>query len=435
MRKSGEFAENNENDGKTVDEMRKMRKLGWATLLAAIVGSALGTSTAEAAKPEIDCSKIRGVCYFAASPERAEIELGYGKRVGLNATRFWCDQNSYRRDKEKYVQRVVDFVRVCDKNGYKCMPILFNGNMLNPETIEPEAYAAADEYAKAMVDALKDEPGLLMFDAMNEPLCSDYINKAPAEEREARKAKIWAFLNRRLDQIKTWAPDCLVTVGYTTAWEIEETTARKLDVLSFHCYNDRREVIRNNFQLAKEWGEKLGIQVINTETGCLARANSYEMALEACSEFGIGWFLFELMIHGRCVDEHGIFYADGTIRDAATIAAMFGCFRNRGVNVPVVPTNPNREGKVDAALELIRSALKEYTSDAFDYRRSDKKKLLDACEVAANLLEACELTPMSELPTARIEKFRRDDDADLWEIRKFAVSLADRLKEVGQIID
>ena len=74
-------------------------------------------------------------------------------------------------------------------------------------------------------------------------------------------------------------------------------------------------MIRDNFKLAKEWGEKLGIQVINTETGCLARANSYEMALEACQEFGIGWFLFELMIHGRCIDEHGIFYADGTIID------------------------------------------------------------------------------------------------------------------------
>ena len=418
-----------------VEKMRKIGKLGCAAFWAAVVGSAFLTASAEAAKPEIDCSKIRGVCYFCGSEEQAERELGYGKRVGLNATRFWCSQSAYHRDKEKYVQSIVNFVRTCDKNGYKCMPILFNGNMLNPKTIEPDAYAAADEYAKAMVEALKDEPGLLMFDAMNEPLCCDYINKAPKEEKEARKAKIWAFLNRQLDQIKAWAPDCLVTVGYTTAWEIEESTARKLDVLSFHCYNDRRQVIRDNFKLAKEWGEKLGIQVINTETGCLARANSYEMALEACQEFGIGWFLFELMIHGRCIDEHGIFYADGTIRDAATISAMFGCFRNRGVNVPVVPTNPNREGKADRALEQIRSALKEYTSDAFDYRRSDKKKLLDACEVAANLLEACELVPMSELPTTQIEKFRRDENADLWEIRKFAVTLAERLKEVSQIID
>ena len=210
-----------------------------------------------------------------------------------------------------------------------------------------------------------------------------------------------------------------------------ESTAKMIDVISFHDYSDRRETINNNFKLAEEWGKKLGKQVMNTETGCLARANPYEMALQYCNEYHMGWLAFELMIHGRCIDEHGIFYPDGTIRDAGTIAAMFGCYRNRDSRT-VVPTNPNREGKATHALNLLRDALTEYTSDAFDYRRSDKKKLLDACEVAANLLEACELVPMSELPTTKIEEFRRDENADLWEIRKFAYALAQRLKEVSQ---
>ena len=86
-------------------------------------------------------------------------------------------------------------------------------------------------------------------------------------------------------------------------------------------------------------------------------------------------------------------------------------------------------------MKLIRDALKEYTEDAFDYRRSDRKKLLDACEVAANLLEACELVPMCDLPTTRIAAFRKDPNSDLWEIRKFAYALAKRLKEVCQILE
>ena len=312
------------------------------------------------------------------------------------------------------------------------MPILFNGNMLDPATIKPEAYASADAFATAFVNALKDEPGLLMFDLMNEPLCNKYISEAPKEEREARKAETWAFLRREIALVAKLAPNALLTVGYTTAFEIEESTAKMLDVISFHDYSDRRERIRANFDKAKEWGEKLGKPVINTEMGCLARANPYEMVLQYCHEYQMGWVLFELMIHGRCIDEHGIFYEDGTIRDAGTIAAMFGCFRNRGTSV--IPPNPNREGKADRAIALIEEALKEYTSDAFDYRRSDKKKLLDACEVAANLLEACELVPMCDLPTAKIEKFRNDPNADLWEIRKLAYELANRLKEVCQIL-
>jgi hypothetical protein len=159
------------------------------------------------------------------------------------------------------------------------------------------------------------------------------------------------------------------------------------------------------------------------------------MALQFCNEYKIGWILFNLMIEGRCIDEHGIFYPDGTIRDAATISAMFGCFRNRGETCAIVQPNPNREGKADYALALIRTALKEYTSDIFDYRRSDKTKLLDACEIAANLLEACELVPMCDLPTAKIAAFRKDPNANLWEVRKLAYSLSARLREVCQIVE
>lgn len=403
-------------------------------LVASLVAlyTTLSSQTAEAAKPEIDCSTIRGVCYFCGNEEQARRELGYGKRVNLNAVRFWTSQDQFERRGDEYVQSIVNFVRLCDENGYKSMPILFNGNGLNPAKIEPDAYDKADAFAVALVNALKDEPGLLMFDIMNEPLCNPYVNASPKEERAARSEKIWAFLRHEIALVQQLAPDCLLTVGYTTAWEIEESTASMLDVLSFHDYSDRREKIGNNFKLAAEWGKKLNKQVMNTETGCLARANPYEMALQYCNENHMGWFAFELMIHGRCIDEHGIFYPDGTIRDAGTIAAMFGCYRNRDIKT-VVPTNPNREGKVDAALALLRDALKEYTSDAFDYRRSDKKKLLDACEVGANLLEACELVPMSELPTTQIEAFRNDPNADLWDIRKFAYKLAKRLEEVAQI--
>lgn len=392
----------------------------------------LPSRAANAAKPEIDCSTLRGVCYYCDNEEQARRELGYGKRVNLNAVRFWTSPGAFEREGDKYIQRIVKFVRLCDECGYKSMPILFNGNGLNPATIEPDAYPKADAFTTALITALKDEPGLLMFDMMNEPLCNDWINKAPKEERAGRAQKTWTFLLREIELAQKLAPDALLTVGYTTGWEIEESTAKLLDVISFHDYSDRREQCANNYNLALDWGKRLNKQVMNTETGCLARANSYEMALQYCNEYHMGWFAFELMIHGRCIDEHGIFYADGTIRDAGTIAAMFGCYRNRDVKT-IVPTNPNREGKVDAALSLIRNALKEYTSDAFDYRRSDKKQLLDACEVGANLLEACELVPMSELPTAQIEAFRKDENADLWEIRKFAYNLAKRLEEVAQI--
>ena len=415
-------------------------KLNMLAVLVTVLSAALAMSSAFAApqggrKPEIDCSKIRGVCYGIYPEETVRRELAYGSRVGLNTVRFWLSRGAYAKSGDAYVRKVVEFVRTCHACGYKSMPILFNGNMLDPKTVQPEAYGSADRFTEAIVKALKDEPGLLMFDMMNEPLCNPWISNAEGDERKARAKTTWTFLRREIDLARKLAPNCLFTVGYTTAFEIEQTTAERLDVLSFHDYSATRAGGRRNYEKAAEWGRKLGVQVIQTETGCLARANSYEMALQLCHEYKMGWVLFNLIISGRCIDEHGIFYPDGTIRDAGTIAAMFGCFRNRGENCAVVPPNPNREGQADKALKLIREALKEYTSDAFDYRRSDRKKLLDACEVAANLLEACELVPMCELPTAKIAAFRKDPNSDIWEIRKLAYALALRLKEVCQIID
>jgi hypothetical protein len=50
------------------------------------------------------------------------------------------------------------------------MPILFNGNNLNPETLTKEFREnTGDKYVKAIIDAVKDEEGLLMWDIMNEP--------------------------------------------------------------------------------------------------------------------------------------------------------------------------------------------------------------------------------------------------------------------------
>ncbi len=387
-------------------------------------------------KPAIDCSKIRGVCYGICPKATVRRELAYGTRVGLNTVRFWLSRIAYAKAGDRYVKQIVDFVRTCHACGYKSMSILFNGNGLDPKMIQPEAYAPADRFTEAIVKALKDEPGLLMFDMMNEPLCNPWMSNATGDVRKVRAETTWAFLRREIDVARKSAPNCLFTVGYTTAYEIEQTTAERLDVISFHDYSASRAAGRRNYAKAAEWGRKLGKQVLQTETGCLARANSYEMALQLCQEYKMGWVLFNLIIDGRCFDEHGIFYPDGTIRDAGTIAAMFGCFRNRGETCAVIPPNPNREGQADRALKLIRTALDDNAkASTFANRKMDKKPLLDACEVAANLLEACELVPMCELPTTKIVAFRKDPNADIWEIRKFAYALARRLKEVCQIVD
>ncbi len=387
-----------------------------------------------------DCLNLRGVNYspFSYDKERIRRELSYGRRVNLNSIRGWLSFRAWERFGKEYIIRLRNAVRVAYNCGYRTMPILFNGNGENSASLPDELRPAMKRYVSEIVEALKDEPGLIMWDAMNEPLCNPWIYScSDPDEKKARTDRVWSFLKEIIPLIRSCDPGHDITVGYTTAWEIEDSVCSICDILSFHDYSPVRSRLDANFRLAAEWGEKYGIPVIQTETGCLARANPYDMVLEACERYKMGWFVFELMIHDRCDSEHGVFYPDGTVRDPATIAAMMGCYRCRDRETMVLPV-PNREGHAVRAVEEIKKALTEYTDDAFDYRPSDLEKLFEASEYAANLLECCDMIPMADPPTAQINAWRKQTAEggrpSLGEVRQFAYGLAKRLKEICQIL-
>lgn len=385
-------------------------------------------------KPLQDYSWVRGVNYYQCGEEQLRRELGYGKRVNLNAVRIWLDRTVYEKNPEKYTVDLIEYVRICYDCGYQVMAILFNGNGLDPETLTEAYNDRNDAYAEAMVKALQHEPGLLMWDIMNEPACNGwtYAGDIAEDERSRRYNLLWAFLRRYCAFVKKLDSVNAITIGHTTAWEIEPT-AECVDVLSFHDYSGTRKGIQDNYGLAYALSQKYRKPVMQTETGCLARCNPYDMALQACEEYKMGWFVYELMIQGRCDSEHGVFYPDGTVRDPATIAAMMGCYRNRNLETMVLPV-PNREGNGQSCVDDIRRALTEYTCDAFDYRPSDTAQLLDTCERAANLLEACDMTPMACPPTAKIFVWRKMEKPPLSEIRHFAYELALQLKDLCELL-
>ena len=60
--------------------------------------------------------------------------------------------------------------------------------------------------------------------------------------------------------------------------------------------------------------------------------------------------------------------------------------------------------------------------------------ILNACERAANLLEACELVPMADPPTRRINLWRKEEKPDVLAIRRFAYELAEKLKEIALLV-
>ncbi|MCR4859194.1 MAG: glycoside hydrolase family 5 protein [Bacteroidales bacterium] len=390
------------------------------------------------AKTQNDYSNIHGVCHtgWRADEARVRRELGYGQRIGLNSTRIWMGPRQWERDPQGFIKTLKDYIGICNSMGYTVMPILFNGNGLDPQMIKEENWPAAEAYIKAVVGAVKGTPGLLCWDIMNEPTCNDYYKHAPEELKEERAAEIFRFVRKACQAVKAAAPDDDITVGVTYPKFIESASPDLVDVISFHDYRETRAIIRENYDIAKAAAEKYGKQMINSEMGCIGRSNPYDIALQIAEEYNAGWYLFELMINNPGWGEiHGIFYEDGTVRDPSIVAACLGFYRNRDLKT-MVRENPNREGYADEAIRRIKESFKE-NKEVFKTTSASTDDILEAAEWAVNILEGAQMLPMHDLLSAKILYWRSQDpkERNTKEIRQFAYQLVDLLEQNCEIFD
>lgn len=412
-----------------------MKKLLLITLTAILSFNAFASQPAKkAAAP--DYSNIHGVCYLGWRADEATVrqQLGYGLKIGLNSTRIWL--GGYERDPEGFIKGLKNYIAIANSMGYTVMPILFNGNGLNPDILKEENWPAQEKYVRETVGALKNAEGLLCWDIMNEPTCNDYYKHAPSEEvAEQRADEIFAFVRKVCKLVKEIAPENPITVGVTYPKFIERASPDLVDVISFHDYRETRAIIRENYEIAKAAAQKYGKQMINSEMGCIGRSNPYDVALQIADEYNTGWYLFELMISGYWGDIHGIFYADGTVRDPSIAAACLGIYRNRD-NSTAKREYPNKEGYADEAIRRIKAAFSE-EKEVFKTTTASTDDILEAAEWAANILEAAQMVPMHDMPSAKIEAWRKipPRERNDKEIRQFAYNLVKLLEENCEIFD
>jgi hypothetical protein len=362
-----------------------------------------------------------------------EQQLEFCRRLGLNSNRHFSDYTIFEENPGRVKDYMRDTVRKSWEYGVSTMQILFSGNTLDPLILEPDFWEkTGDPYVREIVALLKDEPGLLMWDVMNEPSCNLWYSRAPEEEKPARWEKINAFLKHYCELVKELDPEVCITIGHTEAQHLEPSAAW-VDVLSFHDYRETRAKIAENYDLAEETGKKYGKPVINSETCCLCRANPYDLAIQTCMERNMGFYVFNLIAEGYWADTHGLVYPDGTIRNPEAIAALQGFFINRTPSR--VRPKPNREGYVYRAIEGLDKALTE-TRGLFNNIDNASDDILEAAEYAANLMEANGIVAMYDPPSAKIMDWRAtpENERDLVAIRNFAYALGKELKDWAQVI-
>ena len=361
-----------------------------------------------------DCANVRGANYCAAGghhlehwlhydPKETERDLDYARKIDINQVRVFLSYSAYLADKEAFRRHLVHLARACQARHIGLMPVVeWKREMLK----EAEPYPRTREWIQALLEAIGNEPAVACWDVFNEP---DYP-ESPERPAHIAEARLMARLFRELDTQRPRAP---ITIGF--AYEkFMEQNADVVDVLSFHDYSPTREEIRHQIEIAAAFAAKVKKPIVNTEIGCTARANPYDVAMEEYSKARMGFYIWELMITSYWGNVHGVFYPDGTVRDPSIAAAMLGIFRNRSAQI--VPELSDREGRVTRTVADGRKWLNDAHAAYPDGLR--------IAETAANLLEANQLVPMHDLPTRRVALLREKapDPAALREL------LADLLK-------
>ena len=356
-----------------------------------------------------------------------ERELTYAQRLGLNSARPFLAYVVYEQEPQSFLARLRHFVRAAHDRGISVMPVVWdscfddtlptygsteNKWIPNPgvQRLGPDFWPAGEAYCRDLVQTLGPEPGLLMWDMMNEPMVTSWVGE-DVPDRDSRISIIWNFVHHFCGVMKELDGAHPITVGVAYAANLAQVETH-VDVLSFHDYRNTRAAIRAHIDEGNRIAEANQKPIFISELACLARANPYDVTLEICQEAGIGWYLWELMIGvSRWRDIHGVVYPDGTVRDPSIVAAIRGFFRRRGPDM--VAPNVDKEG---AATRVLAQAEKWLGTVNSDYAAG-----VGLLETIANLLEAGEHVPMSDPPSARALALAEESAANRVELVRLLV--------------
>jgi hypothetical protein len=367
------------------------------TALIALVLLAGVPASAQRRIPK-DLSGVRGFNYQSApttghtehwlqySAKETERDFDYAKRLQLNQVRVFVPYAAWAQDKEAFRKNLLHLVRAAHERGMGVMPTL---QYARGVSMNKERWPESREFVADLVATIGKEPGLAFWDVSNEPDCCA-LPPTPANRTRMEYAVYMAKMFHELDPVTP------VTIGAAYSDNMIEMGEAQ-DVLSFHNYLPTRAAIRADIAKAKAYAAKVNKPLINTEIGCIARANPYDVALEEHMKANVGWYIWELMITHQWGTVHGVFHPDGTIRDPTIVAALLGMFRDRDENV--MPAVPDREGAVTRAV----TNNKQWLADA----NAGWEAGLDLAEISANLLEAGQLIAMYDPPTRTVDLLRK----------------------------
>lgn len=345
-----------------------------------------------------DLSDIRGFNYTPASVDHYALwtqynatevdrDFGYADSLKLNMARIFVRYADWQTNPATFRSNFDSFFRVANKHHIRIMLVISPiAEAIDdiPASQQTSADVKLDTWAHEIIAMAKGKPAIRFWDVSNEP---DLPSRGPTNV-----AHRMAFAKHMADMVHAANKKWLTTVGCTFE-PCMELLERYTDVLSYHDYSSTAEAIRANIVKAQAFAATVHKPVLNSEIGCVGRANPYDVALREYMKAHMGFFIWELMITKFWGNVHGVFYPDGSVRDPAIPAAIMGWFRSDAADT--VMENPDREGWVSRPIARAKAWLAD--------PQSDWSAGIAIAEVEANMLQGAQLVPMREPPVRTVK--------------------------------
>jgi hypothetical protein len=308
-----------------------------------------------------------------------ERELAFIPGLGLNSTRVWLSIHGYEHGPDEYVDNLGFMLDTCRELGVDvhlnlfcsvgidpedaALPQVpkektFNGDALDmtvelgshtgratamvpipdcgvPLTLFTETWTAGPGYrhvgreewprcagfVRAIADAFRDHPALVILEVMNEPEICLF-----GREEEVDVAPVQAFYTAMHQVLVDAAPDLPTTIGSTRLENFQQAdtdTGMSLDVVSFHQFNDA-DALRTAFAEANAYAADTGGRPVTcSEWGTYpgetdeAQLALYQQMLPVVLESGAAWQIAHLLTAYCNGSMAALLYPNGTMRPAA----------------------------------------------------------------------------------------------------------------------
>lgn len=286
-------------------------------------------------------------------------QLALLPQLGLNTVRMWTSYAVWKheerhrgRGENAFLERWVGFLDLCAKHHLWVIPVLWDELIGEPSDVpyddiadwrkspgtarttvawatDPTNPFRGDRFVRAVVEASRNHPSILLWDVMNEP--------RPHVE----------FHRHYCDRIREWDPDPqhAITIGF--AAQVEWATTQlwdhpTLDVLSFHPYGMFRQNVEEWARMARKVARPPFADrpkpVIVTEGGAPLEVTPYVKHIDYCRQLDLGFLPFLAIIgdpRGNMPFKEGggVFYHDGEVRHDSEARA----FQARAVEQGRIP--------------------------------------------------------------------------------------------------